>query len=200
MKTFVFDADGVVCSGQNFGAALEAKHDIPSERLQPFFSGHFVECLLGRCDLKEVIVPYAKAWGWPRSVDDLLAFWFQAEHSICPAVLACVRKLRTNGHRCVLGTNQEAHRAAYLRREMGLAEEFDHLFVSCEMGVTKPSIDFFRQIESRLGLKPTQLCLIDDSRKNVLSASSAGWRTILYRGRDDIGLISDAADQVGALD
>ena len=68
------------------------------------------------------------------------------------------------------------------------------------MGVTKPSIDFFRQIESRLGLKPTQLCLIDDSRKNVLSASSAGWRTILYRGRDDIGLISDAADQVGALD
>jgi putative hydrolase of the HAD superfamily len=195
MKTFVFDADGVVCIGQNFSMALEDQHHIPHEQLASFFAGPFADCILGRRDLREVIAAYAADWGWSKSVDDLLAFWFQQEHVMCSQVLECVRMLRKKGHLCVLGTNQEAHRAAYLRREMRLAEEFDQIFPSCELGAVKPSIEFFRGIQGHLKLQPTDLCLIDDSDGNIAGARAAGWNAIGYRSTADIPAIEKEANQ-----
>src|SRR4051812_45242237 len=143
MKNFVFDADGVICVGESFSAALERKHGIRRERLAPFFTGAFPECVLGRRDLKEAIASYAAEWGWRESVEDLLAFWFQSEHVISLEAVECVRSLRKKGHVCVLGTNQEKYRTSYLRCEMRLTEEFDQIFASCELGVAKPSATFF---------------------------------------------------------
>jgi putative hydrolase of the HAD superfamily len=194
MKTFVFDADGVVCIGESFSLALEKQHRISREQLAPFFSGPFPECVLGRRDLKDEISAHATAWGWRESVDELLTFWFQQEHVVCPAMLACVRTLRRRGHLCVLGTNQERYRAAYLRREMGLAGEFDHIFPSCELGAAKPSMAFFTGIQGRLKFSPGNLCLIDDSEQNVAGARAAGWSAIWYRGTSDIPAIEKEAN------
>src|SRR5947199_55891 len=69
MKTFVFDADGVICVGESFSVALERKHEIPRERLASFFTEAFPGCVLGRRDLKEAIAPYAAEWGWRKSVE-----------------------------------------------------------------------------------------------------------------------------------
>jgi putative hydrolase of the HAD superfamily len=197
MKTFVFDADGVVCIGESFSLALEKQHRIPRERLAAFFSGPFPDCVLGRRDLKEEIAAHIGPWGWRRSVDELLTFWFQREHVVCPRVLACVRALRKKGHLCVLGTNQEKHRAAYLRQEMGLAGEFDRIFPSCELGAAKPSMEFFEGI--REGLKPPagDLCLVDDSERNVAGARAVGWSAIWYRGPSDISAIEKEASARG---
>lgn len=186
MKTFVFDADGVVCIGANFSFALEAEHGIPRENLVPFFRDTFPDCILGRRDLKATLTPYLPIWGWKKSADEFLNFWFQREHVLCPQVLACVQALKARGHRCVLGTNQESHRAAYLTREMKLGESFDRIFASCEMGAAKPSVDFFHGIETHLASPPTDLCLIDDAAKNVAGAQSADWSAIHYRSPADI--------------
>jgi putative hydrolase of the HAD superfamily len=193
VKTFVFDADGVLCVGERFDAALEKEHLIPRARLAPFFTGPFSECVLGRRDLKEALLPYVAEWGWRGSVEELLAFWFQCEHVVCTEVLACVRALRKKGHVCALGTNQERHRAAYMRREMRLAEEFDHVFVSCELGVAKPDGAFFRRVEERLQSHASEICLIDDSQRNVAGAQAAGWRALWYRDVTDLSAIENEA-------
>lgn len=114
---------------------------------------------------------------------------------MCSQVLECVRTLRKKGHLCVLGTNQEAHRAAYLRREMRLVEEFDQIFPSCELGAAKPSIEFFRGIQGHLKLQSTDLCLIDDSDGNIAGARTAGWNAIWYRSTADIPAIEKEANQ-----
>ncbi|MEJ1972059.1 MAG: HAD-IA family hydrolase [Lacunisphaera sp.] len=194
MKTFVFDADGVICVGESFSAALEARHHIPHEHLMSFFNGPFPECIRGRLDLKEVITPYLVEWGWPRSVEDLLAFWFTCEHVLCSEALACVRALTRKGHVCVLGTNQEKYRAAYLRREMRLAEEFDRIFVSCDLGAAKPAVAFFAHIQEQLQCPPRSLCLVDDSEKNVAGARAAGWHAIWYRGVASLSAIEQVAN------
>jgi putative hydrolase of the HAD superfamily len=195
MKTFVFDADGVICVGESFGVFLEREHQIPRDRLISFFTEPFPECVLGRRDLKEVIAPYAVEWGWRGSVEDLLTFWFQREHVISMEVLACVRSLRKKGHVCVLGTNQEKYRTSYLRREMQLAAEFDHIFASCELGVAKPSMEFFFSIQEHLKVPAEGLCLVDDSERNVAAAKIAGWRGVLFRGPSDITAIEKEANQ-----
>jgi putative hydrolase of the HAD superfamily len=186
MKVLVFDADGVLCVGSDFGRALELEHGIPRERLAAFFRGPFRDCIEGRRDLKEALIPFLPEWGWSLSVDQLLSFWFERENVICPKALACVRKLRRQGHRCVLGTNQEKYRTDYLRREMGFGDDFDHVFSSCEVGAAKPSRGFFAGIEHRFGLPGGEFCLIDDSEENLIGAKASGWRTIRYHGEADL--------------
>jgi putative hydrolase of the HAD superfamily len=189
VKTFVFDADGVLCVGERFDIALEKQHRIPRARLAAFFAGPFSECVLGRRDLKEVLPSHLAEWGWQGSVEALLAFWFQCEDVVCAEALACVRALRKKGHVCALGTNQERHRAAYMRREMRLAEEFDHIFVSCELGAAKPDITFFQRVETQLGSTESEICLIDDSERNVVAAKTAGWSAVWYRSVTDLAAI-----------
>jgi len=189
MKTFVFDADCVVCVGAKFSVSLEREHGIPPERLVAFFRGPFADCLVGRSDLKKALAPFLPTWGWRSSVDAFLRFWFEQEHVICREALACVRELRKRGHLCVLGTNQERHRATYLRREMGLEVEFDHILPSCEIGAAKPSEEFFTAVELRLRTPARELCLIDDYERNVLGAEACGWRTIWYRSKADLDKI-----------
>lgn len=194
MKTFVFDADGVICVGPSFTESLEREHQIPRATTAPFFAGPFPDCVRGVRDLKAELAGFLPAWGWQRSVDELLAFWFQREHVLCPEALGCVRELRRKGHGCVLGTNQEKYRAAYLAQEMGLAAVFDAIFPSCELGAAKPSREFFGQIQARLRQPPGNLCLIDDAERNVAAAWAAGWSAIHYRDVADLAQIEAAAN------
>lgn len=193
MTTFVFDADGVVCVGENVGIWLERKHGIGKERLAGFFAEPFRECLVGKRDLKAELTSYLAEWGWTDSVDDFLEFWFRSEHVVCADILNCVRSLRRRGHTCVLGTNQEKYRASYMRKDMKLETEFDHVFASCDVGAVKPTHEFFARVLAGLGKAPQSLCLIDDSEKNVSGAVACGWRAIHYRGREDIASIYSEA-------
>lgn len=171
-----------MCVGANFSVALEREHGIPPARLEPFFKGPFLDCIVGRRDLREMLAPQLVAWGWTGSVDELLEFWFRREHVVCPEVMAAVRHLRGKGHRCLLGTNQEKYRAAYMRREMRFEEEFDAVCASCDLGAAKPSAEFFHGVERRVGQPGARFLLIDDSEKNVRGAQAVGWDAVHYTG------------------
>ncbi len=60
IKTILFDADGVLINGGQFSSHLEKDYGITREITAPFFTGPFIECLIGNADLKEVIPPYIK--------------------------------------------------------------------------------------------------------------------------------------------
>lgn len=55
----------------------------------------------------------------------------------------------------------------------------DHVFASSEIGWRKPAVEFFRQVETRLGRRPHELVLVgDDPDLDVAAAGQAGWRAI----------------------
>lgn len=80
--------------------------------------------------------------------------------------------------------------------EIGIASNFDrrlieivaghaalatcgHVFVSSEVGDSKPSLSFFRSIERRLGATPDEIALVgDDDVNDVQGALAAGWLAI----------------------
>ena len=186
MKNFVFDADGVICIGAKFGVALEKEYGIPAARLKAFFADSFFDCVTGRSDLKQRLTPVLPSFGWPSTVDAFLQFWFERENVLCPDALACVQTLRQRGHRCYLGTNQEAYRVAYMRNAMGLERAFDTVFPSCEVGAAKPAPQYFEEVRRRIDCPRESLFLIDDSLRNVAAAKSCGWRALHYRGTADL--------------
>jgi putative hydrolase of the HAD superfamily len=55
----------------------------------------------------------------------------------------------------------------------------DHVFASSELGWRKPSAEFFRTVEHRLGRSPTELVLVgDDPELDIAAGRRAGWHVL----------------------
>jgi putative hydrolase of the HAD superfamily len=176
----LFDADGVVIFPWRFARHLAREHGITPEMTRGFFQGVFEDCLLGEADLKQVLPPFLRQWGWPRSVDDFVVTWLETENAVDERVVAVIRALRGSGLMCCLVTSQERYRAEYMRVTMGFAEVFDRLFFSCELGCQKPDHAYYQIVEGELGFEGQEVLFWDDSAVNVRSARRWGWKAELY--------------------
>jgi putative hydrolase of the HAD superfamily len=92
-----------------------------------------------------------------------------------PAGRDLVLAARAAGLPVVLASNFD-------ERLLGLADALepltlaDHVFASSELGWRKPSLEFFRAVEDRLGLRPDELILVgDDADLDIAAARRAGW-------------------------
>jgi HAD superfamily hydrolase (TIGR01509 family) len=60
------------------------------------------------------------------------------------------------------------------------------LFLSCEIGVCKPSEAAFAAVEAGLGLAARQILFIDDTLANVEAAVARGWDAIHFTGNTEL--------------
>lgn len=161
------------------------------ELLQPFFeSKDFIDATEGRADLAEVIEKYRTLWRWEESPSKLMELWFARENVVDRNLLAIVQEVRQNGMPVYVVTNQERHRARYLKEVMfpGL---FDGFFISSEIGYRKKDGKYWAHVMKRLRglwkeLKPEEVVFFDDSADSIEGAQSEGIRAILYTGSDQV--------------
>lgn len=186
IKIVIFDTDGmVVRRNTRFSERFSKEFGVPVEKMLPFFDGEFRLCLVGKADLKEELGTYLPSWGWKKSVDDLLSYWFEGEGTVDGKVLESVRILRDKGIRCYINTNNERYRVEHLLNNFGLKDHFDGSFSSAELGVLKPQIEFWAAIWVRLGQpKKNEVLVFDDEEKNVVSAREFGFQAEVYSGFD----------------
>jgi len=180
IQAVVFDADGVLVFPDRFAEHLTREHQITQEATRAFFQGKFHDCLLGQADLGAVLAPYLKEWGWQGSVEEFMQLWFSVEDAVDVRVLDTVKTLREAGFVCCLASNQEPHRAEYMKEVMGFSAHFDHLFFSGVLGMKKPEARFYEAIETALGLSGEQIAFWDDSPSHVETAKQRGWSAELY--------------------
>ena len=71
-----------------------------------------------------------------------------------------------------------------IEAKLGLSKFLDWRFVSCEMGVRKPSPEAFAHVVKDLNvdLQRDVVCFVDDSETNVAAGNAAGLRSILFEG------------------
>lgn len=187
IKAILFDLDGVIIKDPIFSTVYAAEFGLTPENMIPFFTKEFQKCLIDEADLKEVLKPYLSAWKWEKSIDDLLAYWFTNHQDIDQATLALVEKLRSEGIKCYLATNQEKYRTNYIWNKLGLNKFFDGLFVSCQLRVKKPQGQFFTKITDKLQIaSPEEIILIDDTMSVVKEAQNFGLNTIYYTTLHDL--------------
>lgn len=183
IKVIIFDADGVlVHSKRKFSVTLAEKHGISLETTLPFFTGPFQKCLVGNSDLKKVILPYLKKWGWDKRVDVLLDYWFSLESKTDKELIKYIKKLRQKGIKCLLATNNEKHRFQYMMDKMGLAKVFNKTYSSAHLGHKKPDQKFFQKIYKELkNIKKNEILFVDDSIENIEGVKNFGMHAELYK-------------------
>ena len=185
IKAIIFDADGVLIRGEYFYHYLQEDFGIDGEITQPFFTTIFMDCVVGKKDLRTELPPYLKEWGWKGTVDDFIDYWHKKEHNLDDELVAYIQELRSRGIMCCVATNQHKERFTYMLKEMGFEKSFDRVYASSLLGHRKPSMEFYEKLLTDLSVPANEILFWDDRQENIDAAKELGINAELYTTFDD---------------
>ena len=189
----VLDIDGVVVhSAPDWPEKLQAKWGLTSGELIGFFdSPPFAQVLQGRLDVHVALHDWLGTKGLADRLEEFVGFWFENDSIVDREVLQMADAWRSRtGGRVFAASNQEHHRAAFLRDRRGLGAHFDEIVYSAALGVCKPDRVFFTNAQARMAVTATRAILfVDDRPANVDGARMCGWRAALFRGRESLARV-----------
>ena len=139
-----------------------------------------------------------------RAAVDAAGRWaFCEAQDLYPDAEPCLRALKREGWRVVVGGNQPAH-VQQMVRALDLAA--DVVTSSADVGAEKPSREFFRRVAEAVGATPEQCVHVGDRVDNDVVAARAAGMTAIHLRRGPWGLLhagdSALADapQIATLD
>ncbi len=190
----VWDFDGVINRNIVDGRFLwtetfEEDHGVSLAHFRSFiFSEEFQRVLRGEKDLRQHVDEWIESTGYEGSAEDILEYWFKKDARPDGHVVEIIEELKRDGRRCVIATNNEPYRTAFIENEMGFGNIVDAVYASGHMGFLKPEAAFFDTVAQSLDADGSRLLLIDDSPLNVESAEALGWNAYRFENPDYDGL------------
>jgi len=85
-------------------------------------------------------------------------------------------------------TNADRARYLYVKKHFGKElgfDKFDHVFVSCYLGMAKPSKRLFEYVIKKMRIIPRETAFIDDRIENIEGAKAVGINGILFNKPND---------------
>jgi len=147
-------------------------------------------CLRGEADFLPILTAELAEQAPGTPVEELYAEVWHTIETVATSV-ELVHELRSAGLGVHLATNQQARRAAYMRRELGYDELFDGSFYSCELGAAKPEPAFFAAVLDSLGVAAPEVLFVDDNEPNVVAARECGLAAEHWHLDDGIGALRE---------
>jgi FMN phosphatase YigB (HAD superfamily) len=118
IKAIVFDVDGVILKYNLFSDRYCARFNLPIETLAPFFQNEFRKSVIGEIDIKKLLEKYVSEWKWNQSIDELMEYWL-SEDEVDSGMIQLIKQLNQRRVKTYIGSNQEQHRAEYIRVKLG---------------------------------------------------------------------------------
>ena len=117
---------------------------------------------------------------WNLAADVEAAYGGFRADDLYPDALRCLERVRSMGYRVAVVANQPASRT---RELVALGVRADVVAMSEDLGVFKPSLDFYERIIALVGVSdPSQIVYVGDRVDNdVLPAMTVGMRTVWLR-------------------
>ena len=156
-----------------------------------------IPAILGRVSragwLTDIAVALADHVGGLETAEKLVADWDTYRGEIVPEVLDTIEFLRASGIPVGLCTNATDDLREDLAR-FGLAEAFDAVVSSAEIGYVKPMPESYRAACDAVDTAPGFCLLVDDTVRNIAGARAAGLLGYRYTGVDDLAYVRAAFD------
>ena len=187
MKILLIDADGVTLKKQGyFSEKISKEHNVPMEKMTPFYNNEFRKSQRGKADLKAELIKYLPEWNWTKTVDEFVGYWFTTDAHPDEVVFSLIERIRASGIKVYLASDQERYRAEYMTESLNFRERLDGCFFSYKLGCKKSEPGFFDQVLKALGADPKDVIFLDDDQTNVDVAAEFGIDARLYRSTDDL--------------
>jgi putative hydrolase of the HAD superfamily len=180
IKAVLFDADGVVLKPAKKLFTDRLKEEYQIEVPDYFFKEDYPKIRLGQASLETELKKRVKKWGWEKSVEELLDYWWAPSNIINPQVLTLVNNLRQKGIRCFIASDDNQYHADEVENNI-LGKYFDGGFYSCYLGYAKEDEEFYQAVIDKTGLKPQEILFVDDEEENVAAAKKYGLKTHHYQ-------------------
>jgi HAD superfamily hydrolase (TIGR01509 family) len=100
--------------------------------------------------------------------------------------LSLVQEARAHVPCYVFSNTNATHQTAWTARYPILAQSFERIFVSSEMGYRKPERRAFEYVAEAIGVPLNAILFFDDHPDNVEGARAAGLQTVHVRGPADV--------------
>jgi putative hydrolase of the HAD superfamily len=201
VRHLLLDADEVLQHPGEPGRSAGPYAELITEAFLADLGGLQWPAMRGEIDFFVEFTALARRHGIDVVPEDLFALMWRSI-VLDPASMALVEELRTAGYGVHLGTNQEHHRARFMRETLGLDESlFGVAVYSCEIGLAKPDPAYFEKAVALIGVPPGEVLFVDDKQENVDGARTAGLlaeRWELAEGHDRLrGLLAAHGVLVG---
>jgi putative hydrolase of the HAD superfamily len=184
IKGLIFDYGGVLWDMRwDITRTLEQEHGLAERTI--------VETLYGSDTWRQLEIGVGDRQAWldeshlalervaGRELPRLHAHWRDRQHLIAPNI-DLIRRLRPPYRTAVL-SNADSTLVDRLRHEHGIADLFDDVICSADIGVAKPEPRIYAIAAARVGLPADECVFIDDLERNVDAARAAGMHAVLYR-------------------
>ncbi|MBN2442715.1 MAG: hypothetical protein JXJ04_15270 [Spirochaetales bacterium] len=187
-KIFIFDIDGVLIRVPHYYSLQLEKEGYPHavRYLSAYYgSPENDQCLMGKADIKDVIIPFLNKFHWDNTADEYIHQQFQFEIKyVDKQLISFIQKLRKEHYLCFIGTDQERIRAGLLSESMNFSKNFDGSFISYNMGFRKCHDRYWEHVQCELkriaDMNNYEILFFDDIQTNIDVAIKNGIKGFLF--------------------
>jgi epoxide hydrolase-like predicted phosphatase len=184
IRAVIFDLGGVIVRTEDQAPRrqLAERFGLSSIELESLvFQGELnFAAQLGQVSAARQWESVCQALKWPLAEVASLRQAFFAGDRLDGDLVAFIRGLRPRCRTALLSNAFDDLRAL-LEGPWALADAFDEIVISAEVGLMKPDPRIYRLALARLGVEPAEAVFIDDSLPNVEAASALGLAAIWFR-------------------
>jgi putative hydrolase of the HAD superfamily len=180
IEVVVFDLDGVVRHWDpDVNSSIEQRHGLaPGAILDAAFATDLgPAAVTGALDYETWAARVGERLGCPAAVEE----WGQFRGRVDPDAIALVDEVRAGGWTVALLSNATTRLGEDLA-VLGIADRFDHVFNTAELGVAKPDHEVYRRVVERLAVPPEQIVFTDDTPDWAHAATEVGLVGIPFTG------------------
>jgi len=201
IKNVIFDLGGVLITldrdeavNRFEKAGLKNAEELLSAYHQ---KGIFLELEEGKLSKEEFYQAVRKEAGKFISDETIDYGWLGFVKEVPEYKMVMLEELRRKGYRLYILSNTNpvimswAHSPAFSPQGKSIDEYFDKLYLSYQIGCTKPHPEIFRFMFKDSGMIPSESLFIDDGAANVEMGKQLGMKTYLAENGEDFrGLFS----------
>ena len=201
INNIAFDLGGVVLALSLEGAIREFECiglSDARQRLDAFQQrGIFADLESGRINVEEFRAKLSEMIGRELTTDDCYQAWHGYVDHVPQRNLDMLLQLRNDGYKVCLLSNTNPYMMMWAGRDFDgeghpISHFFDHMYLSYECGVMKPSPEIFQMMLRGQQALPEETLFVDDSPKNCEAAASLGIRTLCPQNNEDwTGMLQD---------
>ncbi len=184
IRAVLWDMGGVIVRTQDWTGRTRWEKQIglrPHELERIVFSGEMgKQAALGHASADDVWTWVLNHLGLPESDRNFLQRDFFDGDKVDEELVAFIRSLQPT-YLTGMISNGWSEVRYWLENEWRIADAFDHIVISAEVGVVKPDPRIFHMALDGLNVTPRESVFIDDFDTNVRAAREVGMQTILFR-------------------